>query len=384
MTPLEHHVRAAFYSGFGSAPDCVARAPGRVNLIGEHTDYNDGFVLPVAIGVETLVAARRRADRRVNILAADIGGAQTSFDLDQPILPESSHSWSNYLRGMLFAMQASGSKLCGADVAVAGSIPRGSGLSSSASFCVATGAAFNALGGLNLSATAIAQLAQAAECDFVGMRCGIMDQLASACGQAGHALLIDCRSFACEPVAMPRDMAIVIVQSGIVRGLVDGAYNERRSQCERAALALRVPALRDADMVMLDAAKGRLDPLCHARARHVITENDRTLAAGQALNAGDLATLGELMAQSHASMRDDFAITLPQIDRLVEILQGAIGNRGGARMTGGGFGGSVVALMQSDRVGVAIDAVIAGYRTPNGDRPTIMIERASSGASLLP
>ncbi len=383
MTPLERHVREAFAAAFGGAPDCIARAPGRVNLIGEHTDYNDGFVLPAAIGVETLVAARRRPDRQVNILAADMDGARTSFDLDQPILPDPSHSWSNYLRGMLFAMQAGGSELCGADVAVAGSIPRGSGLSSSASFCVATGSAFNALAGLGLSATAIARLAQAAECDFVGMRCGIMDQLASACGQEGHALLIDCRTLACEPVAMPQDLAIVIVQSGIVRGLVHGAYNERRAQCEQAAQTLGVAALRDADMAMLKAAKERLDPLCFARARHVITENDRTLAAGKALNAGDLAALGRLMAQSHASMRDDFAITLPPIDRLVELLQDAIGEKGGARMTGGGFGGAVVALMQSDRVGAVIDSVNAGYRTPNGDRPTIMIEQASAGVSLL-
>jgi galactokinase len=383
MTPLESHVREAFSAAFGSAPDCIARAPGRVNLIGEHTDYNDGFVLPAAIGAETLVAVRRRADRKVNVFAANLHGASTCFDLDGPIEPSSSQPWSNYLRGMLVAMLAGEAELCGADVVVTGSIPRGSGLSSSASFCVATGTAFNALAELGLSANAIAQLAQAAECDFVGMRCGIMDQLASAGGQRGHALLIDCRSFNCEPVALPPDLAIVLVQSGIVRGLVDGAYNERRTQCEQAAFALGVPALRDADLAMLDAAKQCLDPLCHARARHVISENDRTTAAANALRNNNLVGLGQLMAQSHASMRDDFAITLPPIDALVELLQQSIGDEGGARMTGGGFGGAVVALMPKCRVGAVIDAVNVGYRSPLGDLPTIMIEQASAGASML-
>ena len=383
MSVLEQRVRAAFAEAFGGAPDCIARAPGRVNLIGEHTDYNDGFVLPAAIGACTLVAARARADRQVNIVAGDFGNAVSSFALDEPILAASGQPWSNYPRGMIAAMQADGTVLPGADLAIAGNIPQGSGLSSSASLTVATGTAFNALTGLNLAPERIARLAQAAECDFAGTHCGIMDQLVSARGEAGHALLIDCRTLHCQPVPMPDDLAIVIVHSGIVRGLVEGAYNERRAQCEAAAALLGVAALRDATLDMLEAARLRLDPLGFARARHVITENARTLAAAAALERRDLTALGRLMARSHVSMRDDFAITLPPIDRLVGVLQEAIGTEGGARMTGGGFGGAVVALLPLGAVTRVTEAVRGAYRTPDGDAPTIVSETAAQGATVL-
>jgi galactokinase len=383
VNPIEARIRAVFAEAFGGAPDCIARAPGRVNLIGEHTDYNDGFVLPAAISVQTLVAARRRGDGEVHAVAADFGNDACRFPLAPPIARSDGQPWSNYLRGMLQAMQAEGLKLPGADLVLAGNVPQGSGLSSSASLEVAVGTVFAGLAGLAIDRTRIARLGQAAECDFVGTQCGIMDQLVSARGQEGHALLIDCRSLDCRPIAMPQDLAIMIVHSGITRGLVEGAYNERRAQCEAAARKLGVPALRDADLAMLDAARTRLAPLEHARARHVITENVRTLAAAEALERNDLAALGNLMAQSHISMRDDFAITLPPIDALVYLLQQAIGDQGGARMTGGGFGGAVVALMPSAETARVAAAVRAGYRTPAGDEPAIMLETASAGASFV-
>lgn len=381
---LAGQVLTHFAQLMGAAPDLAVGAPGRVNLIGEHTDYNDGFVLPAAIGLQSIVAVRRRSDSIVRLMAADFGDAVSEFDLAAPIAPDTAQPWSNYIRGVAATMQSDGVEFRGLDMLVAGDIPQGSGLSSSASLSVASAMAF---GGLfapgRFDPTAIALIAQRAECDFVGMRCGNMDQLASAHGLAGHALLIDCRSLDVRPVALPHGLTMLIVHSGIRRGLVDGAYNERRAQCERVAGHFGVAALRDVTPSALDAARGDLDPTAWRRARHVVTENERTLAAAKAMEAGDLILLGELMALSHASMREDFEITTPAIDRLVAELQRVIGGRGGARMTGGGFGGAVVALVEADAVAAVSAHVQATYHTPEGQRPAIMVERASAGASFL-
>lgn len=381
---LADQVLTHFAQLMGAAPDLAVGAPGRVNLIGEHTDYNDGFVLPAAIGLQSIVAVRRRSDSIVRLIAADFGDAVSEFDLAAPIAPDTAQPWSNYIRGVAATMQSDGVEFRGLDMLVAGDIPQGSGLSSSASLSVASAMAF---GGLfapgRFDPTAIALIAQRAECDFVGMRCGNMDQLASAHGLAGHALLIDCRSLDVRPVALPHGLAMLIVHSGIRRGLVDGAYNERRAQCERVAGHFGVAALRDVTPSALDAARGDLDPTAWRRARHVVTENERTLAAAKAMEAGDLILLGEWMTLSHASMREDFEITTPAIDRLVAGLQRVIGGRGGARMTGGGFGGAVVALVEADAVAAVTAHVQATYHTPEGQRPAIMVERASAGASFL-
>ena len=378
---LYNRVTDAFTERFGQSPQIVARAPGRVNLIGEHTDYNDGFVLPCAIGPATMVAVRKRDDDIVEVVAADFGDADDRFNLQTPLERSLKQPWADYVRGMISALQNEGHALRGVQIAIAGNLPKGAGLSSSASLEVALGKAMLALAGTDLDNTRLAQIAQMAECDFVGTKCGIMDQLISAQGKAGHALLIDCRSLQLTDAPIPRDVAIMIVHSGVTRGLVDGHYNERRRQCEAAASAMGVPALRDVDLNML--AKARLDATTTARARHVITENQRTLDAADALAKGDLAALGLLMAQSHASMRDDFEITVPPIDELVMLLQKAIGSEGGARMTGGGFGGACVAVMSADRVSDVRAAIDASYRTPDGSQPLIMIERPGAGVSIL-
>lgn len=383
MNALVDRVRQGFAQAFGGAPDLIARAPGRVNLIGEHTDYNDGFVLPAAIGGQTLVAARQIAARRIDVVATDYQGERDSFPLETEMAHSRDLHWADYVRGMVCAMERSGLRVQGAQLAIAGDVPRGAGLSSSASIAVAIGVALVHLSRLAVDPTDIARMAQSAESDFVGTHVGIMDQLVSARGVAGHALLIDCRTLDCKPVPIPPDAAILIVHSGIERGLVDGEYNARRAQCEAAALALGVPALRDADMQMLDAARARMDGTSFRRARHVITENARTLCAVDALQNGDLAALGQLMAASHASMRDDFEITLRPIDQLVSLLQGAIGNDGGARMTGGGFGGAVVAIVAQDRLEATQAAVRASYQTPDGKLPLILVETAADGASLI-
>lgn len=378
---LGERLLRGFGAAHGRAPAIHARAPGRVNLIGEHTDYNDGFALPVAIGPETRVALFPEAQGPLSVAALDLG----EDDVFDPagVVPSAAGGWRNYVRGLVDELVRAGVPVGGGALAIAGSIARGTGLSSSASLEVALAHAFLAAAGLHWDPLAIALLAQRAECGFPGVRCGNLDQIASAAARAGHALLIDCRSLALTPIALPDDCAVMIVQSGVRRGLVDGEYNARRAQCEAAARALGLAALRDADMGMLDAAASRLDPLVHARARHVISENARVLAAAQALSAGDLVETGRLMRESHRSQADDFAITVPHTDRLADLLNAAIGGEGGARQTGGGFGGAVVAVLRADRVGAVADAVRAGYRTPDGALADISIERPAAGAGLI-
>lgn len=378
---LLDRVIASFAMHYGHAPDLVVRAPGRVNLIGEHTDYNDGFVLPCAIGPANMVAISKREDDTVDVVAADFDNARDAFSVQAPPERNLKQPWADYVRGMTFALQNAGLAVSGAKMAIAGNLPQGAGLSSSAALAVAVGKAHLALNGIDIDNSRLAQIAQKAECDFVGTQCGIMDQLISAQGKAGHALLIDCRSLKLTDAPISDDVAIMIVHSGVTRGLVDGHYNARRRQCEAAAAAMGVNVLRDANLDMLAAAN--LDAVTTARARHVITENQRTLDAADALAKSDLFTLGALMAQSHKSMRDDFEITVPAVDDLVAILQNAVGYQGGARMTGGGFGGAAVAIMPLAHVAHVQATLESAYKTPNGDAPLIMVERPGPGVSIL-
>ncbi len=383
-SPLLPFLTAAFERTFDGAPDLCVQAPGRVNLIGEHTDYNDGFVLPCAIDFHTLVAARARADRTVRVMALDCADQLDEFSLDAPIVPREDAPWANYVRGVVQMLLAHGVALGGADLAIAGNVPQGAGLSSSASLEVAVGQAFKSLYRLDhLSPTDLALIGQRAENQFVGCNCGIMDQLISARGQSAHALLIDCRSLQTQAVPMPQDMAVMIIHSRIRRGLVESEYNTRRAQCEQAARHYGVGALRDLSLEQLDAGARGLDPVTYRRARHVVTENQRTRDAAAALAAHDMRAMGRWMAQSHVSMRDDFQITVPAIDTLVEITQTAIGEQGGARMTGGGFVGCVVALVPVEKVAHVRSAVDLQYRAPHGESAQIYVCKPSSGAGRL-
>lgn len=380
---LRNTVRAAFSRAFGGSPSLLARAPGRVNLIGEHTDYNDGFVLPAAISAETVVAAAPQDGRLISVYAADYD-AFDSFPVDAPYEPAPSKLWANYVRAMTRALVDDGIALGGAKLAISGDIPQGSGLSSSASLEIAVGLATAALAGApHIDRTRLARLAQRAENDFVGCKCGIMDQLISACSVKNAALLIDCRSLDRRPAPIPQNVSLLIVHSGVTRGLVDGEYNARRAECETAARALGVRALRDADIERLQSGERAMDETAYRRARHVIAENQRTLDAADALAAGDLVALGRQMAASHASMRDDFEITTPAIDRLVEILKEEIGAEGGARMTGGGFGGCVIAVLPTSRVRSVSASVRRLYAPPNGEPLLVLDESAAEGASIL-
>lgn len=376
---LDRRLRDGFAAAFGGAPDAVARAPGRVNLIGEHTDYNDGFVLPCALGVETRVAVRRRDDRTIRVTACDFGNEADAFDLDAPTVRSAAGGWRDYVRGTIAALRDL--PLDGVDLAIAGDIPRGCGLSSSASLEVAVGLAVTHAARLTVARDRLALAGQRAEHDFAGVRCGIMDQLVSAAAVADAALLIDCRDLSRVAVPFPADAAIAVVQSGVARGLVDGHYNRRRAECAEAARLLGVASLRNAtldDAMLLPGTVG-------ARARHVASENARTLAAARALGDGELARLGALMADSQRSMRDDFAITVPAVDRLVEIARTAIaatGGGGGARMTGGGFGGAVVVITRRDRIGPVIEAIRRDYRAPDGKPVAMLVDRPCAGASI--
>jgi galactokinase len=373
----------AFEHAFGYASDRVFDAPGRVNLIGEHTDYNDGFVLPATINFGTTIAASARADKRVRVCAANFNEEVIEFSLTEAIDSVESPSWSNYVRGVTKTLLQEGHALIGADIAISGDVPYGAGLSSSAALEIVLIRCLVDLADLSIDPTKAALLGQTTENEFIGAHTGIMDQLIIARGQQDHALLIDCRSLETQAVPLDPEYRIVIFNSNVKRGLVDSEYNARRAQCQQAADALNVSHLRDATIESLDTIKGSLDPVIYRRAHHVISENERTLSAAKALEASDWTSMGQLMAQSHQSMRDDFEITVKPIDGLVEIIQQAIpAGKGGARMTGGGFGGCVVAVVHHDLVEDVIANVDKHYESQFGIKESVYICHAVDGAFM--
>ena len=379
MSPLPKTTQI-FQQVFAAAPALSVQAPGRVNLIGEHTDYNDGFVLPCAIDYQTVISGSPRDDQRVHVVAADYDGEEDQFDLTQPIEPRENMLWANYVRGVVKYLLEEGHILRGANLVISGNVPQGAGLSSSASLEVATGQFFKSLCNLAISPSQIALIGQRAENRFVGCNCGIMDQLISARGESGHALLIDCRSLETRSFAMPAGISVVIINSNVQRGLVGSEYNTRRRQCEEAARFFGVKALRDVDLATFEAKQAGLDPVVAKRARHVITDSQRAVDLAAALPSGNMELIGRLMADSHASMRDDFAITCPQVDALVDIVKEVIGTAGGVRMTGGGFGGCVVALVPDNLVEPVRVAVASRYPQVTGLQPAMYVCHASAGA----
>ncbi len=374
------HVSELFKASFGFMPVATVKAPGRVNLIGEHTDYNDGFVLPAAINYYTYIAFAPTDNRQLHLVAYNFNNESVIVDLDAVQQHNGDESWPNYVRGVVQELRKKGFTLAGGNLYIAGDVPAGAGLSSSASLEVALIRALLSLSGEAVDPTDAALIGQAAENNFVGCNCGIMDQLISARGQDNAALLIDCQDLSVRPVPMPADWEILIVHSGVKRGLVDSEYNQRRKQCETAAAFFGQDSLRAVELAQLLAAEGLLDDLSFRRARHVLTENQRTLIAAEALAAGDLSTLIKVMVQSHESMRDDFNITTPAIDTLVTILLEAGAGKAGARMTGGGFGGCVVAVAPATVIPQLVAAVEADYQGKTGCVPTLIRAKASAGA----
>jgi galactokinase len=375
-------IRDQFERRYNIHPRLMVRAPGRVNLIGEHTDYNDGFVFPAAIDRATYVAARPREDNLVHIVALDMND-EDEFALDAPIERSAAHAWSNYVRGVAKGLLIAGHHLAGANLLITSDVPRGSGLSSSAALEVATGYAFQLLNRLNILGEELALLAQGAENTFVGVQCGIMDQFISALGRRDHALLLDCRDLNYRPVPLPANAQIVVCDSHMERSLAGSAYNQRRQECGEAVRIFRqwypkITALRDVTVAQFHEHEADLPEPVRARARHVITENDRAERSAVALEAGDVAAFGRLMNESHVSLRDDYEVSIPEMDTLVAAAQGVPGCYG-SRLTGAGFGGCSVSLVEQSAVERFKADVAAAYHAATGRTTTIYICRASDG-----
>ena len=385
QSPRERVLRA-FEDAYGRPAQALVRAPGRVNLIGEHTDYNDGFVLPMALDRAAWIALAPRDDDVVRLLAADLDQRGT-FRLASAVSRDTrgdAHAerggWLEYPRAVAWALQSNdGHALRGFDGVLASDVPRGAGLSSSAAVELAVAAAFRESSGFAWDPVDVARRMQRAENLWVGVASGIMDQLIGAAGVAGHALLIDCRDLSTRRVRLPEGCSVVVLDTGTRRGLVGSAYNERRKQCEAAAAALGVTALRDADLAALEAVRGALDDVAFRRARHVISENARVLEAASAAEAGDAATLGRLMDASHESLRDDFEVSSPALDHAVAAARAAPGCLG-ARMTGAGFGGCAVALVDADATEAFVEQAADGYLRRSGQAGSFLVATAADGA----
>ena len=377
MTP-EETVREGFVARFGTEPKALVRAPGRVNLIGEHTDYNGGFVLPMAIDRSTWIALRPRDDLRVIVHTLDLE-ASGEFVLEHL---ERGEGWLEYLKGVAWALQEAGLEVGGWEGVISSNVSIAAGLSSSAALELATAHAFHAVSDFAWNPVEMALVGQRAENRWVGVSTGIMDQLVSATGRAGHAVLIDCRSLELDAVSLPAGTAIVVLDTSTRRGLVDSAYNERREQCKAAAHHFGVDALRDIGPERLATDFKGLDSTTLLRARHVVTENARTLAAAEAMRRDDALALGQLMNESHESLKRDFEVSSDALDAMVACAQ-TLPNCLGARMTGAGFGGAAVALVKDERERVEefIRSVERCYRAGTRNEPEIYVCKASEGAS---
>ena len=386
LQELSSHVAAEFQNLYGRPPRWIAAAPGRVNIIGEHIDYNDGFVLPMAIEYYSVMAADRPLDgRNVITLRSTLEAEVATIDLSLPVVLDTP-KWGNYPRGVVAGFQALGIQPGGLDVLLHSTVPLGSGLSSSAALEVCTATLLEAVTGMTLDPVEKALLCQKAEHDFAGVPCGIMDQFISALGREGHLLLLDCRTRKTEIVPMhDPSVALLIINTNVKHELSGGEYAERRSQCEEAASNLGVESLRDVTAGQLEAGKGKMSETVYRRARHVIGEIGRTVHAAQCVRQSDWPAMGHLMYASHAALRDDYEVSCQELDVVVEIAE-AIGNQGGVygcRMTGGGFGGCCVALVKASAVEAITKNIAADYKVRTGIDAAIFASRPAAGAKII-
>lgn len=375
---LQTQITTAFSHQYGNDPAFIVRAPGRVNLIGEHTDYNEGFVLPMAIDRALWIALRPRSDRRILLHSVDF---DTPADFS---LGDIQHGvgWTEYVKGIAWVLQKAGYLVNGWEGILAGDVPIGAGLSSSAALELALLKAFWAVSPWDWDGAAMARLGQQADHEWVGIQSGIMDQMISAEGKAGQALLIDCRSLETRLVPLPEGMRVIVLDTATRRGLVDSTYNELVGQCRTAAAQFGVPALRDVSIETFEAHSSQLDETTRRRARHVITENERTLQAAEAMQRGDAVALGRLMDASHASLRDDYEVSSKELNVMVEIAREQPGCFG-ARMTGAGFGGCAVVLVEAESVPGFAKRVAEAYEQTTKIKPNIFICQAANGAELV-
>jgi galactokinase len=377
-----YQLRARFEEHYGATPRLFS-APGRVNIIGEHTDYNDGFVLPMAIDRRTFVAIAPRTDGVVRVAALVVNDA-TEFKTDERA-DLSAHKWAKYVAGVVWTLRAQGLALPGGDIMIDSDVPIGGGLSSSAALEVAIGKAFTTITGATITAKDLALAAQKAEHDFVGAKVGIMDQLTATLGRQQHALLIDCRSLATTEISLAKlNAAIVVCNTNVKHELASSAYNQRRAECEQAVEFLRqrlpgIRALRDVTIADFEKYEHELPEPVRWRCRHVVTENDRTLRAARALAGGDREELGELMRQSHDSLRNDYEVSSGELDLMVEIASRQDGCFG-ARMTGGGFGGCTINVVREDVLKTFTHTVGAEYRAATAIQADVYVVKADEGA----
>ena len=386
---LVTRVEASFESKFKRQARWIAAAPGRVNLIGEHTDYNGGFVFPMAIERSTVLAADERegatgGNVEITIYSENLGDTQTLKIFDNTI--EKTGDWADYIAGIFVGFLNLGIQFKSIDIALASDVPIGSGLSSSAALEVSVATLLEAVTGKKLSPIEKVLLCQKAEYEFPGVPCGIMDQFASVNGKKNHLLLLDCNSQQAEAVPFTSDKySILIINSNVKHSLTSGEYSKRRAECEIAAEILNVDTLRQASMVQLEESANRMDPIIFRRARHVIGEIERTQQAALAMKAGDWATVGELMLASHNSLRDDYEVSCKELDVLVELMMELGGSEGvvGTRMTGGGFGGCTVSVVPIRKVDDLIAGVSQRYIEKIGIEPNIFTTRPAEGAQMI-
>jgi len=376
---MQDKVFEAFQKQYGETPEFVVRAPGRVNVIGEHTDYNDGYVLPLAIERAVWIALRPQDKPQVELHSLDFKES-LSFSLTEELTK--AEGWLEYAKGVTVTLQKAGYSLKGWKGVMSGNVPIGAGLSSSAALEMAVCQAFCAVSGLEWNAPQMAKLGQKAENEWVGVNCGIMDQMISAAGKKDHALLIDCRTLELKPVPLPHETKVVILDTTTRRGLVGSAYNERRSQCEAAAKHFGVKALRDISSSEFSSRSKELDTMTQQRARHVITENERTLEAAKAMCDQNSDLLGKLMNASHESLKDDFEVSNKELDIIVDCAHKEK-SCFGARMTGAGFGGCAIALVKASGADTFVENVSKGYHSLTGLTPKIYVTDATNGASLI-
>ncbi len=375
-----------FTKSYGRPPRWIVAAPGRVNVIGEHTDYNDGFVLPMAIEHYAVMAADRSADgKNIFQLRTTSGAEPLLVDLSAPVSP-GEPKWGNYPRGVIAGFQTRGINPGGLDVLLHSTVPLGGGLSSSAALEVSTATLIETVTGKKLDPVEKALLCQKAENDFAGVPCGIMDQFISVMGRANYLLLLDCRSRKTELIPMSdASVSLLIVNTNVRHELTGGGYAQRRIECETAAKILGVPALRDTTADMLESAKGKLDEVVFRRARHVIGEIERTVQAAEGVRASNWPTVGQLMYASHDSLRNDYEVSCKELDVVVEIAE-EIGPKGGVygcRMTGGGFGGCAVALVKTELVEAISERIATDYKKKTKIEATIFVSRPAAGATVI-
>ena len=385
LKELAAHVAAEFQKHYGRPPRWIVAAPGRVNVIGEHTDYNDGFVLPMAIERYAIMAAdAASAPGKISIYDAHFKESAT-IDVSAPVT-KGQPKWSNYIRGVLAGFQNRGVKIPALDVAFMSTVPLGGGLSSSAALEVCTATLLEAATGKTIDPVEKALLAQKAEHDFAGVPCGIMDQFISALGREGHLLLLDCRTRQTELVPMSDpSVALLVINTNVKHELGSGEYAKRRAECEQAAKILGVASLRDATADQLEKAKGKMSEVVYRRARHVIGEIERTVHAAEGIRQSNWPTVGQFMYASHAALRDDYEVSCKELDAVVEIAE-EIGFRGGVygcRMTGGGFGGCCVALVKADSVAAITKKIAADYKARTGIEAAIFASRPAAGATII-